>query len=293
MQERTKVHARQARLSGKITAQGTCVYFAIARREYVVDVVEMLQRSSKTRRQVQRDDRGVWSFNAAHFSGQKAVERKPVQWEPYSPELQRILEGVFQKLSPRLQSNVTGTEAPDDVANSLPDSPEAALKLVLSMEPGTISEEQMRTAWDIVHKPHVHRTLAVRTATELLARHRWIPTAADARTVALSLGSLSVLHLIFTSLEDGNGPQVMGLHIFDRAYPGHSVQDEAQKWCMKVLLSRGAVLGDPKYVPSKSKLLKKIEAEAFQSWVARYFRSLSLTGVELPDHVQSRIREFL
>jgi len=268
------------------------VYFAIARREYVVDVLEMLQRSSKTRREVRRDERGIWSFNAAQFSGQKAAERKPAQWDQYSPELQRVLEEVFQKLSPHLQSHVTGTEAPVDVANALPENPEGALKLALTMEPGTISEEQMRAAWEMIHKPHVHRALAVRTAKELLGRHGMVPRAADARIVALSLGSMSVLQLIFTSL-DGNGPQVMGLTIFDRHYPGHSVQDDAQKWCMKVLLSRGAILGDPRFVPSKSKLLKKIEAEAFQLWVSRYFRSLSLTGVELPDHVQCKIREFL
>mmetsp|Transcript_59631 Transcript_59631/g.141899 ORF Transcript_59631/g.141899 Transcript_59631/m.141899 type:complete len:110 (+) Transcript_59631:638-967(+) len=107
----------------------------------------------------------------------------------------------------------------------------------------------------------------------------------------MCLSSPQVLRRMFAM--EGGGPQVMGMPIFDRCYPGQKALDSAQKWCLKVLLSRGALLGDARFVPQKNKLLKKIETEAFLLWVDRYFHSASVAGMVLLDHVQIRIRQFL
>eukprot|EP00971_Amphidinium_carterae_P199829 3966362-Amphidinium_carterae.1 len=58
--------------------------------------------------EVRRDERGIWSFNAAQFSGQKAAERKPAQWDQYSPELGRWKrQSTFTQRFSRMKSNLS------------------------------------------------------------------------------------------------------------------------------------------------------------------------------------------
>ena len=110
--------------------------------------------------------------------------------------------------------------------------------------------------------------------TLLIQHHGFRPGPEEARKAAL-LGSVRLLRLMLQSVP-ASDMQLSGMQIFTRAHPGLKLlRNEESKACMRVLLTRGAKLGSPKFIP-KSKLLFKIDADSFPLWARRctsYFRS--------------------
>lgn len=101
------------------------------------------------------------------------------------------------------------------------------------------------------------------------------------------MNSMAMLHLVLSSKPT---LQFLGVDIFDRRYPGLEIF-EGVKHCLKVLLTRGARLGKYGCAPA-SKLLRKVEADFLFAWVQTYFGSMVAAGMDVPDHVQTRIEAF-
>jgi hypothetical protein len=109
----------------------------------------------------------------------------------------------------------------------------------------------------------------------------------DARSIALFLGDISKLQEVLCSEPQ---VQLLGMEIFDRAYPGVALRKPGIKSSIKILLARGAKLG--RFAPS-SKLLRKIEADEIPAWIQRYLNSMARAGMELPEPVQHQVCKFL
>lgn len=170
-------------------------------------------------------------------------------------------------------------------------SKEELASMVETVAAGNLTVQQMRLACDAAFAPTGDVTISLRILRTLALRHEMAFTSDDARQAAMRLGSMAALQIAFQSNPD---LQMQGFAIFDRRYPGLRINDDGLKRCIKALAARGACLGHSglSFIPS-SKLLRKIQADAFPSWVERYFVSMRAAGVDLPDLVQNTIEEFL
>merc|ERR1712046_276280 len=124
----------------------------------------------------------------------------------------------------------------------------------------------------------------------LVHRHKTHCSLDDVRRAALLIGSMAMLQIVLSS---ASRLQVTGMYIFDRRYPGQfKLNEEGRKRCLKAILARGALLGPPNFVPT-SKLLRKIEGDAFVDWARRYLDSMIVPGLPaLPDPARQCIARF-
>ena len=99
---------------------------------------------------------------------------------------------------------------------------------------------------------------------QALRRHGTPIVVDDARRAALTFGSMWLLRIVFARVDF----RLVGQPSYDRQFPKIGNSDE-HKACIRALLSRGMVLG--KAAP-RSKLLRKIEADALIAWERRCLR---------------------
>mmetsp|Transcript_35761 Transcript_35761/g.56980 ORF Transcript_35761/g.56980 Transcript_35761/m.56980 type:complete len:346 (-) Transcript_35761:30-1067(-) len=164
---------------------------------------------------------------------------------------------------------------------------EQSIKSCMAMTPMNISvRADAETACKDILTNTTNSSAVLRRLQSLSEVRGFHFTAEHARLAALRIGSVAVLQVVLCS-----SPQVqlLGADIFDRRYPG-IVLNGSVKSCIRILLTRGAQLG--KFAPS-SKLLHKVNSDGLHAWALRYFQSMILVGIDIPDHVQHEIIKFL
>jgi len=287
---------------------------------YLVDISSMVQQNlnSGRRREVRRErSRLIWEYDSATRRGKSRCAK----WTAYPNEVQVALEQVF-RTNGRFQETCSvfpcGNSPPphDDDRDGAPalgrlefycgGLPPGGVPLPLEPHshpslidisrilqeaiPGSLGHDALRKFCDAALTHDAEPQLAWHTLQSLVRQHSFRCIAKDARRATLFIGSMAILRLMFQSNSD---LQLHGIDIFDRRYPGLiQLNDEGRKRCLKAMLARGARLGPASLVPT-SKLLRKIEADAFPEWVRRYFRSMTLAGLALPDNVQATIEACL
>ena len=239
---------------------------------YQVDVRKMQQRNLRTGkiRAVSFQGQAGWFFDKCGGNS--------VRWLPYARSLHRVLDAALADVQTEPRGRQDDSDGDADPSQTSPQATQT--QKVQAREP--------EKAFDPLAacRDALEREGAVQAIKDLLEAHpSLIFSAQEARSAALS-GQVDALQIILC-----RGPQVqlMGLDIFDRRYPGF-VLTEQRKWCIKMMLARGARLG--KFAPN-SKLLRKVESDVLGLWTDCFLRSLLLTGLDLPDPVQERIVQFV
>lgn len=195
-----------------------------------------------------------------------------------------------QDVDGRSDQAASRNEAKADKPRRLPSTLGAAADLLEGCVLGDLSAAEARQVCALCLSPNAARAKALNILRRLVEVHGYQCDAADARSAALLVGSLALLQLVLVS---NPALSVVGMDVFDRRYPGQfKLNAEGRKHCLKALLARGAQLGDKLVVPG-SKLLKKIEADAYGAWIETYFRSLHQAGLQFPCNVEDRVRSFL
>jgi len=288
-------HGKALNPDVKPARRGSLVEFAIRKSHYVVDVNKMCQvnLSSGNRRLVWRKSATSWHFNAAS-SGASRSTGEAFQWARYAMNVEDLLEEAFRECCSR-----TGA-APDNGKGLGPLEPapgppatlrEAAARAEATT-PGGLDPESRSELLGAALAPGAPRGPALQALRVLTEHHGMRCSAEDARLAALCTGSMAALQLV---LRSNPGVQLLGLDVFERRFGnfcGRKINDEGIKHCLKALLARGACLGQPSSVPA-SKLLRKLDADAFPAWAQRYFSSMARAGMELPEQVQARVEAFL
>eukprot|EP00928_Gymnodinium_smaydae_P039552 TRINITY_DN26998_c0_g1_i1.p1 TRINITY_DN26998_c0_g1~~TRINITY_DN26998_c0_g1_i1.p1 ORF type:complete len:374 (+),score=46.81 TRINITY_DN26998_c0_g1_i1:29-1150(+) len=136
--------------------------------------------------------------------------------------------------------------------------------------------------------------VAVADGVRWLIKHSFTPDASHCRTLALTSGSLSGLRVLLVDASVDVG----GLVLIQSGSSASAKQFSASsggwiqqsKQAVKALLARGAVLGCQ---GSRSKLLKKLEADGEQLWANRVLAAISDSSWDVPDAVQQLLEQFL
>jgi len=285
----------------------------------VIDVGKMRQLNCRTGLQqpvCRKRNQGQWKwqYGTREKNGAQEKTKEKTKWATYPAEVCEKLERAYHE---HLGAHYgfhdgasTGSMGPSEMSGKVeisepvrkessdslfeapsPESLNETLEYLEAAQPKTLSPEEGASVRSVALSTGADPRIAFRTLRMLVRRHGIRCTLDDVRRAALLLGSMAMLQLVLSS---DPSLQLVGMHIFDRRYPGQfKLNEEGRKRCLKALLARGALLGPSNYVPT-SKLLRKIEADAFALWSHRYLDSVAAAGFpELPDHARHAIGQFL
>lgn len=273
-------YSEAARREKETVRRGAIVRFCVGGSGvFKVDTIESCQWTVKSgrRRAVERRD-GEWFYQ--DFG----------KWIKYAKDIQVELELAFKESTAGADTSKAASDSQSVDAEAVPSSPEEALIFVRRFPSSHFRPEVLRACVDLALAPKTSPQVAFKLLCTLVEGYNVKFTRGDVRRAALFMGSMAILHIVISS---SPALQLLGFDIFDKRYPGlGSFNDEGKKQCLKALLSRGARLGESGFVPP-SKLLRKIESDTFTAWAQRYLASMTVAGMDLPDHVQKRVEAFV
>jgi len=281
--------------------KGAAVEFSMGASHYVVDVTGMYQKNlvSGNRRTVRRTG-GTWFFDASSSAssragGPRADPSAGARWTRYESGLQRLLEEAYREHgAPGEAAGEEGAPEASAEGSARGLGPAELLARASSAREGSLAAEELRAGVEAALAPGVDLGTRLRILEVLTLRHGARCTEDDVRRATLSVGSLAVLQIVLRSSPEDL--QLAGMDIFERRFDPRfarlKINDDGLKRCLKALLARGARLGQPSCVPA-SKLLRKIDADAFPEWVRRCLRSPKDPELELPEPLQARVEAFL
>lgn len=286
-------------------------YVATSGEKLIIDVEHMYEENLSTGLRhplCRKRNQGQWKW----FYDLREKEKEKAKWASYPSDVCTEIEIAYSEHANKGIGNPTcdatwqdGISISDGMSTSASitarstgalagsgaRSLEDSLHHLEVVEPGYISLQEAQSIQDLALSPSANPRIAFSTLRLLIHRHHVRCTLEEVRRVALLVGSMSMLQLVLSS--DSN-LQLMGMQIFDRRYPGQfKLNEQGRKHCLKAILARGAFLGPANLVPT-SKLLRKIEGDAFGEWAQRYLDSMVVPGLPpLPDRVRHFIGEFI
>lgn len=296
---------------------------------YHVDVVQMQQRNVATgnRRAVRRSG-GKWFFSSfSRRQGATSESFMKQSWQAYTNHVQQDLEAAFRGSAAKLdkvhntlccaqghpvvfdkrwkhECNLCGASstayrcadfcdydlckqcavATEETTSR--NGPKALISKAAHAISGSLSSKDASDTCKAFLTSNMGLPAVVQGLRGLCQDHALQFSVEDVRQIAITWGSVSLLRLVLCSEPQ---VQLLGMHIFDRRYPGLVVSDGV-KACVRLLLSRGANLG--RFAPA-SKLFRKVEADELEAWAQRYFTSMDRSCINLPDHAKQQILDFL
>jgi len=272
----------QVRVCGREGLDGHArVQYSSRGLAYVVDLRNMSQHDATTGQalKVSRLRPGSWSV--------KKGSQKSNGWTPYPNELSNELERVYAEIICR-EPETTSVDSESQTISEL--SLSALLAHVGNLASGEMSRDEVEQAKQVALKASAGPNMFIDAATlitQLAQKQGLCCTSDDARTVGLSIGSMSILQAVLMSDPE---MKLCGLEIFHQKYASIKLNVQGRKDCIRCLLARGMTLG---FHAHSSKLLKKVEADSLPLWKARFLSALVAKFPQLPEQNITRIWSFL